>query len=352
MRDLLEILVEYLSRGEALAVVTIVSHEGSTPRTAGSKMLVDRRGSLVAGSVGGGLLEAAALEAAPLVLESGKPELMDFDLSGELAAGADMICGGRLRVFVEAAQTGDFEIFKGLLEKLQNGTDMLLITALDGAHPGLRVVLDMHGEKGELAFPVAEECRRAARGALGALIVKRNDVCWFAEPWLVPPRMILCGGGHVAQAVVPVAGGAGFEVTVLDDREEFSGSDRFPGASCCRCVPGFTDCFRGMKLDGKSYVVILTRGHVHDALVLEQVLEAGRAGHVAGYVGMIGSRRKREEIYAALRCKGASDAELSRVHCPVGLPIGAETPGEIAVSIVAECIVRRSQSEDREKRGK
>ena len=78
-----------------------------------------------------------------------------------------------------------------------------------------------------------------------------------------------------------------------------------------------------MKLDGKSYVVILTRGHVHDALVLEQVLEAGRAGHVAGYVGMIGSRRKREEIYAALRCKGASDAELSRVHCPVGLPIGA-----------------------------
>ena len=275
MRDLLEILVEYLSRGEALAVVTIVSHEGSTPRTAGSKMLVDRRGSLVAGSVGGGLLEAAALEAAPLVLESGKPELMDFDLSGELAAGADMICGGRLRVFVEAAQTGDFEIFKGLLEKLQNETDMLLITALDGAHPGLRVVLDMHGEKGEPAFPVAEECRRAARGALGALIVKRNDVCWFAEPWLVPPRMILCGGGHVAQAVVPVAGGAGFEVTVLDDREEFSGSDRFPGASCCRCVPGFTDCFRGMKLDGKSYVVILTRGHVHDALVLEQVLEAG-----------------------------------------------------------------------------
>ena len=98
----------------------------------------------MAGSVGGGLLEAGALEAAPLVLESGKPELMDFDLSGELAAGADMICGGRLRVFVEAAQTGDFEIFKGLLEKLQNGTDMLLITALDGAHPGLRVVLDMH----------------------------------------------------------------------------------------------------------------------------------------------------------------------------------------------------------------
>ena len=76
----------------------------------------------------------------------------------------------------------------------------------------------MHGEKGEPAFPVAEECRRAARGALGALIVKRNDVCWFAEPWLVPPRMILCGGGHVAQAVVPVAGGAGLEVTVLDDR--------------------------------------------------------------------------------------------------------------------------------------
>ncbi len=338
MRELLEILVEHLKRGESLAVATIVSHEGSTPRTAGSKMLVDRHGGLIAGSVGGGLLEARALEAAPRVLKSRKPELMDFDLSGELAAGADMICGGKLRVFVEAALPDDLIVFEALLEELRLGKDMLLVTALDGGQPGLRKILCLRGEAEETASAEAGEFRRAARGSLGALTSRLHETLWFVEPWLVPPRLILCGGGHVARATVPVAAGAGFEVTVLDDREEFSRPERFPEAAYCRSIPGFVDCFREIILDEKTYVVILTRGHVHDALVLEQTLDAGRAGHVAGYIGMIGSTRKREEVYAALRRRGALDAELSRVHCPVGLPIGAETPGEIAVSIVAECI--------------
>lgn len=344
MRDLLERLVERLKKGESLAVATIVSHEGSTPRTAGSKMLVDRQGGLAAGSVGGGLLEAVALEAAPRVLETGMPELMDFDLSGELAAGADMICGGRLKVFVEAAVPDALPIFQGLLEELQSGRDMLLVTALDGARPGLRRVMRLHADEAGNAEPGEEALRRAARGALGALTLRCQEVLCFVEPWLAPPRLILCGGGHVAQATVPVAARAGFQVTVLDDREEFARPERFPEAVLCRDVPEFSDCFTGITLDDKTYVVILTRGHVHDAFVLEQVLEAGRAGHAAGYVGMIGSTRKREEVYAALRRKGATDAELTRVHCPVGLPIGAETPAEIAVSIVAECIAHHRRA--------
>ena len=101
-------------------------------------------------------------------------------------------------------------------------------------------------------------------------------------------------------------------------------------------VPEFADCFRDILMDENAYAVILTRGHAHDAVALEQALATG-----AGYIGMIGSRRKRDAVYDALRRKGVSDAALARVHCPIGLPIGAETPGEIAVSIVGECVAHR-----------
>lgn len=340
MQTLLQILIECLKRGEALAAVTIVSHEGSTPRTAGSKMLVDQQGALVAGSVGGGLLEAAALKAAPKVLKSGVPELMDFDLSGELAAGADMICGGKLKVFVEAVLPNQLELFQKLDEKMRCDEDMLLVTALNGGHSGQRRLLCPQ-EKEIPSTPEMQTVLRAARGALAAFTVQSGDVLYFVEPWQLPPHMILCGGGHVSQATATVAAGAGFTVTVLDDRAEFASAERFPGVPDCRCIPDFKNCFEGIRLNGRAYVVILTRGHVHDANVLEQTLDAGRKGHIAKYIGMIGSVRKRDEIYIALRNKGFSDSELARVHCPVGLPIGAETPGEIAVSIVAECIAHR-----------
>ena len=111
MQTLLQILIECLKRGEALAAVTIVSHEGSTPRTAGSKMLVDQQGALVAGSVGGGLLEAAALKAAPKVLKSGVPELMDFDLSGELAAEEN------LKFLLRLYSRISLNYFKNLMKK-------------------------------------------------------------------------------------------------------------------------------------------------------------------------------------------------------------------------------------------
>lgn len=343
MSDMLKMILEMLRRRESLAAVTILAQEGSTPRTAGSKMLVGPQG-LVTGSVGGGLLEGRSLEAAARVLRSGRAEVLDFDLSGELAAGADMICGGRLRVFVEALGARDLPFFETLAAALSSGGVVGTATRLEetGSADGLhRLVLTSTDDQ---ASPVGTALKKALPtefSRLNAAVTADlgDGGIWFVEPWLVPPRLVLAGGGHVAQATADVAVRAGFAVTVLDDRPEFASTARFPMAEIVAVVPDFQQCFKNILMDAQTYVVILTRGHVHDATVLEQALATR-----AGYIGMIGSVRKRDAIYESLRGKGVAAAELARVHCPVGLPIAAETPGEIAVSIVAECVAHRRKA--------
>jgi len=120
---------------------------------------------------------------------------------------------------------------------------------------------------------------------------------------------------------------------VLDDRSEFANQERFPKADELRVLDRFENAFSGLSADSNSFLVILTRGHSHDRTVLAQALRTQ-----AGYIGMIGSHRKRDTIYQSLRDEGFTNADLDRVHCPIGLDIGGETPEEIAVSIVAEMI--------------
>jgi xanthine dehydrogenase accessory factor len=129
----------------------------------------------------------------------------------------------------------------------------------------------------------------------------------------------------------------GFRVVVVDDRPEYATAERFPDASRLAVVQGFDRAFGGLEIDADSYIVIFTRGHQFDRTVLEQALGTG-----AGYIGMISSRRKREAIYQALEVAGFERGRLEQVHSPIGIDIGAETPEEIAVSIVAELIKVRS----------
>ncbi len=310
MADILVDIVKFLREGRDLVMASIVAQAGSTPRAAGAKMLLALEGgaaALVSGTIGGGLVEGESMAAAARVFASRRPEMLDFDLTGELAAGADMICGGRLRIFVEPLTPADLPVFEQLEAARRERRRAATVTRLDG---GGRLV-EFKGS--------------------GPAVKERDGVSVFVEPWPVPPRMILAGGGHVARATADVAAQAGFEVIVLDDRPEFADPRRFPAAALVRVTPGFADCFAGLVVDQETYVAVITRGHVHDALVLEQALELD-----AGYIGMIGSRRKREAVYEALRAQGRTG--LERVHCPIGLDIGAETPGEIAVSIVAECL--------------
>jgi len=163
----------------------------------------------------------------------------------------------------------------------------------------------------------------------------------LVEPVSAPSILYVFGAGHVSRQIVPLAARVGFRPVVIDDREEFADPTHFPTAAEVRCLP-FDDVMERLPVDGSSFLVIVTRGHMGDKRVLGQALRTK-----ARYIGMIGSRQKRKLIYQALLDEGFTQGDLDSVHSPIGIEIGAETPEEIAVSIVAQLIHVRAEMEER-----
>jgi xanthine dehydrogenase accessory factor len=337
MDEVMRALLDLLEQGGTVVLATILTQEGSAPRSAGSRMLLvagePDRTAIAAGTVGGGLVEARVMAAGAEVLHGGGRRVVSFDLTGELAAGADMICGGRLRVLLERMDAADLPLLRHLAEAVEDGGRCLRLVPLD---EGPVALLLPEGVCGAMPAPMLERAaRQAGEAAASTLAFDFAGRFYALDPYAAEPPLFIFGAGHVSRPTAQMAALCGFAVTVLDDRAEFASAERFPSAR--RVVtPSYAEAFGTLRVGAGAYVVIVTRGHVHDAEVLAQALRTP-----ARYIGMIGSRRKRDAIYARLRGEGATDADLARVRCPVGLPIGAETPEEIAVSIVAELIQAR-----------
>ena len=163
-----------------------------------------------------------------------------------------------------------------------------------------------------------------------------GDVEVFIEPVLSSPTLYIFGGGHISLTLAKIGKLTGFKIVVIDDRTEFANPQRFPEAELT-IAKDFKEAFSELKIDKSSYIAIVTRGHAYDEVVLEWVL-----GTKAKYIGMIGSKTKNQTIFSHLLTKGFSQEKLDKVHAPIGLEIGAQSPEEIAVSIMAEVIkVRR-----------
>jgi xanthine dehydrogenase accessory factor len=256
MADIYQEIVRVREEGKEAALVTIVSARGSTPREEGTKMLVKSDGT-IAGTIGGGSLEAQVIDEAIKVIKQGKPKRLHMSLTAKEAEGAGMICGGELEVFI--------------------------------------------------------------------------------EPILTAPTLYIFGGGHISLPLAQMGRLLGFKIAIIDDRAEFSSAERFPEAEIV-LAEDFKKAFPRLKIDKSSYIVIVTRGHQHDEIVLSWAV-----GTPAKYIGMIGSKAKVKTLFSHLLAKGVSQEKLASVHSPIGLEIDAQTPEEIAVSILAEIIkVRRS----------
>ncbi len=172
---------------------------------------------------------------------------------------------------------------------------------------------------------------------LGEVSVRRYEspggwVDLFADLAVPVPSLLVCGGGHISQPLVAMGAMAGFQVTVIDDRPQFANRERFPTAYRVICQ-SFGPALAGLPVNSSTYIVVVTRGHRYDEVCLRAVI-----GSPAAYIGMIGSRRRVAGVLAGLVAEGVAPALVERVHAPIGLDIGAETPGEIAVSILAEII--------------
>jgi len=334
-----------LEGGEDIVLATVVSKSGSAPCLAGSKMIVLRDGSSL-GTIGGGALEAEGRRRAAEVLQSGISQLFTFDLSGRDAASMAMICGGRVQVLLEhvAADPATRQVYQGLNEALSTGEKCFLVTDLGaegvaGAALSRCLVRQDNSLTGDFTHPVdwlptlVAKAQRSTYPVLAMIEQQR----FLIERCYIPSTVYLFGAGHVSQEVAELAGRVAFQTVVLDDRAEFANRQRFASADEVRVIESFADCLAGLEIDQDSSLVIVTRGHTHDKTVLAQALRTR-----AGYIGMLGSRKKSVEIRQALVAEGFSEETVARFNCPIGLKIGAETTAEIAVSIVAELIQARA----------
>lgn len=347
MRNLIETLCQLLETGEDLVVATILSSRGSAPRTAGTKMIIRSNGDIF-GTIGGGLIEARAQQTAPEVYASGQSQSYVFDMTGAQAATMDMICGGEVEVLLEhiPACTENLTLFQAWHKALHTGRECLLVTPLkrtDAQQSLQRCLLqaDTTSEgPGALSAEEAEALWLQSKNIRYPVIISLPQGTFYIEPCFVPATLYLFGAGHVSRPTAELASMVGFNTVILDDRDEFANRERFPQASEILVVPSYDDCMLDLAIDRYSYLVIISRGHRHDQDLLRQALRTE-----AGYIGMIGSRGKRDKIYRTLLAEGASQQALDQVYSPIGIAIEAETPEEIAVSIVGELIQSRARNQ-------
>jgi xanthine dehydrogenase accessory factor len=354
MTDVYGELQRALAAGEKCVLARIIRQFGSAPRAVGAKLLVRADGGL-AGTIGGGLLEHQVLGKAQEVRTSGRPVVLEVRLTGRDVAGSEMLCGGSVDVLIEPIlpdDPGAASVFQALHAMTTQGRRAVLITVVAaGRREVQRALIDEAGSVMGDAFErfeaVGVDPKRwaGARGfALEPLDPGAEPAMVFVEPVEPEAVLVLFGAGHISTCVAPLARTVGFRVCVVDDRQEFADPGRFPAADQLLICP-VAEAFERIAVTPASYLAIVTRGHIHDQDALRAALSTRPA-----YIGMIGSRRKRDLIYAALMEEGISAEALRRVHCPIGIPIGAETPQEIAVSIAAELIQVRAHVQGRRRR--
>lgn len=350
--------LEEIDNGRDCVIATIVSVKGSSPRHLGTRFLVRRDGSIV-GTIGGGLFEANVQQFAASALQHGTSHRALFSFQGTDAQSTQMICGGQAEVlveFVDAQDEAARELFLQLCKMNSLRNPGYLFTRID-IDPGgekrgsmLHLLADEKGSRTG-GFPEDDEAvnavpqRRLLKPAQ-LMSIPGLQYPVFLESLHPRGTVYIFGAGHVGACVAHLAGYVDFRVVVIDDRSEFADREKIPEADEVVAVNSFDSFFADRSLDEDAYVVIVTRGHAHDKLVLTHALQTH-----AGYIGMIGSRRKTNLIYQSLLMEGFTQEELQRVHSPIGLPLGGETPEEIGVSIIGEMIEMRSRKDRIERRG-
>jgi xanthine dehydrogenase accessory factor len=338
-----------LERVPSVAVATIVRTRGSSPREVGARMLVRPDGG-TDGTVGGGCGEAEVWRAALEVIEDQQPRMVVVDLTNEIAMSTDGVCGGVLDIFVEPWQPRRIGVASAVLEAFDQRRPAATATVVSRSR-GLPVTLgekllivDGQVTQGAYSWTALQELVVADAPAVLAAGESESRTYKFVEGQVgvyfdlaVPrPTLVVVGAGHVAVPIAEVGRLLDFEVVVIDDRASFANPERFPYADRI-VVDEFTAALDRLEITPSTFIVLVTRAHTFDVHALRKIV-----GKPAGYIGMIGSRRRVYAVFKLLRAEGVPLEDLMRVHAPIGLDIKTETPGEIAVSVGAELLkVRR-----------
>ncbi|MDR3237938.1 MAG: XdhC family protein [Spirochaetia bacterium] len=332
-----------INNKEDFALATVITIDGSAPRGPGAKMIVRKDGS-IAGTIGGGVMEAEVMEKAGNTIKNKKAELKELHLNKTELSGIDMICGGDLEVLVDFIDSSDAvnkEIFEYLAAGKKEAAFLVTFIHDTEEEAALRkqCIFMAGGEMIGSAIGSADELRRLAfeSDVRYKVVETESRRRYIVESANIHHRAYIFGAGHVGQKTAAILKFVDFHVTVMDDRPQFANRERFPETDDVIVTP-FEESFDNISIDRYSYIIIVTRGHVNDQLVLALALKTN-----AGYIGMIGSKRKRRGVFQNLVENGFSQADFDRVYNPIGLSIDADSPEEIAVSIAAEIIKVRAE---------
>ena len=338
--DLIKKEFELIDRNESFVSVVIIASKGSVPRTAGTKMIVERNGSII-GTIGGGTVEAEAIKKAKDVFDTKDSVIVDFNLTIECMETIDMICGGGIRVlisFVEPTKINK-KVFGTAARLYEDKKRYISVSDITDLKTVKRTVIysgNCFEGDSFLSESMVEDFWRFDLPF--TKLVNIDDKVFLIEPCKQIYTLFIFGAGHVSMQLAKISSMIGFYTVIIDDRKEFLNMQRFETADELIMVKDFKTSFDCLKIDKRSFIAIITRGHLHDKTVLSGALKTD-----ACYIGMIGSKKKRETIYKRLVEEGFSEEVLRFVSSPIGLEIDADTPEEIAVSIAAELIKARAE---------
>jgi xanthine dehydrogenase accessory factor len=333
-------LIRLIEAGQPCALATLVATSGSSPQNAGAKVILIPDGRII-GTIGGGCMEAEAQKVGLDCLRSRQCRLFELRLDDDFGWDDGLICGGTVKIFINPQPERSSDAYRQVVESVDRLKPAALCTFISGDPAMVGTSIVVSGSDITTADPPYRHMLKDA--AEETISLERERVVTldpstsvYIEPILPRPTVVIAGAGHIGASLAQMTSMCGFEVVIVDDRPSLANKQRMPFADrvVVDDIPRF---LREYPVNEQTYFVIVTRGHRHDAHCLREVVRSN-----AKYVGMIGSKRKICVIYEELLRDGLATAEeLSRVHSPLGLDIGAREVGEIAVSIAAELVAVR-----------
>lgn len=357
MKNIYVRLLEGFTEQKPLVLATIVATKGSTPQVPGASALFSSE-RLLEGTLGGGLLEADAQRKALKTLKKKASLLSEFSLKADISSEEGAICGGEVKVLIDACPEEHGDTFQALnqsLIKREPGVLATFINRISEEKVSLSRYWTERKEKfaadpgGHLSFFKKEIRKAFLEGKPFFLKIKKElfpekakESFLFLEPIFPLPQLVIAGAGHVGQGVTHLGSLLNFEVTVIDDRPEFANKERLPDADHI-IVDEIGNAIQNFPISSDTYFVIVTRGHYHDATALRQCISSE-----ASYIGMIGSVRKIKLMRKKFLEEGwATSRQFDSVCAPIGIDIQSKTVEEIAISIAAQLVLVRSQIQEK-----
>jgi len=337
MKDVIDDINRWQAENQPVALATVVQTWGSAPRKVGAKMALTPDGR-IAGSVSGGCVEGAVFEEGTAALQANQPKLLHFGVADETAWDVGLACGGTIEVFVEPLNTAVTQFIHNLIQNDEAGAAITVIRGPE-AMLGRKLAISRAGEQvGTLGDDGldAQAIAAEAKAVHPQRVQLADEVEVFIDTVRPAPTLIMVGGVHIAIALTSYAKTLGYRTLVIDPRRAFGSDERFPHVD--QLIQAWPDkAFAEVKITPETAVALLTHDPKIDDPALKIILQERPF-----YIGALGSKKTHAKRVERLRGYGFSDEQIGRIHGPIGLDIGAQTPEEIALSVMAEIVQARS----------